>query len=193
MKEIVELLNAIYPLPEALKALLIDMVQMLLVKKGDILVNYGERCNKLFFIQKGMLCTYRKEEEDPKPYCDWFMLEKDIATAVRSYYLQEPSLERIIALEDSICWFITRQQLDHLCELFPIFRIHRQILTEKYYVQSREMECKLRRRSPEAIYDYLEKSHPELLRRAPNKEFASFMGISETTLYEIKKAKRKKK
>src|ERR1700753_4269835 len=172
MKTIVDFLNAIRPLPEALQSMLIGMVSMTLVKKGEVLLEYGETCTKLFFIEQGLLCTYRMEEDAPRPYCDWFMQEKDIATAVRSYYFQEPSKERIVALEDGICWCITREQLEYLSELFPLFLIHRLALTEKYYVQSREMEGTLRRRSPEAIYDYLEKNHPELLSRVPNKELA---------------------
>src|SRR6201747_730966 len=109
MKKIIEFLNAIHLMPEALQILLFNTTRILVVKKGDILLRHGEVCDKLYFIEKGMLCCYGQDEVDNKSYCEWFMLEGDVATSVESFSRQTPAAETITALEDGICWYITKK------------------------------------------------------------------------------------
>jgi len=145
-----------------------------LLLKGDI-------CRDLFLIEKGIVGCYDKDGK--KRYYSWIFYEGDFVTAVDSFNNQTVSDETIVALSGCVLWAITKKDLEELTEKYPEFSIIRQILTDKYHVQSRVMDAK-RKRPPEEFYDYLLSAYP-YLQRVPTTTLASLMGISRATLYDI--------
>lgn len=187
MKEIIDLLEGVHPMPDALKILLYETAERREAPRKTRLLSPGETCNYLYYIQHGILACFDQEED--KSYCTWLMTEKHIATSVDSFNNQVPSTEWIETVEDCVLWTLSKQQLEELCDRFLEFRIIRQLLTDKYHTQSRTWDAQ-RKRTPEHFYDYLAAEYPEIVRRVPNHILASFMGIVESTLYKIKKDKR---
>lgn len=187
MDEIIELLDAVHPMPRSLKGLVREKAQRIVVPRGTILLSPGEVCTHLYYIELGMLACY--DEEQGRRYYAWLMVEKDIATSVESFNNQVPSTETIVAIEDCILWTLSWQHLEELSDRSKIFASIRQRLTDKYHIQSRTLDAK-RKRPPEQFYDYLSLQYPEIVRRVPNHILASFMGIVESTLYKIKKERR---
>ena len=187
MKEIIELLETFHTMPDALQLLLHRTAERREAPRKTCLLSPGDTCNYLYYIQKGMLACF--DQGPDKEYCSWLMIEKDIATSVNSFNKQVPSTERIEAVEDSILWTLSKQQLEDICDRFTEFRIIRQCITDKYHIQSRTLDLQ-RKRPPEYFYDYLAGEYPEMIRRAPNTILASYMGVVESTLYKIKKERR---
>jgi CRP-like cAMP-binding protein len=157
-------------------------IRRLELARYNTLLLRGDICRDLWLIEKGMLASY--DHEGGKKYCTWIMLEGDFVTAVESFNNQVISTETIIALERSILYAITRQDFDHFTVTHPEFQDIRQILTDKYHIQSRVMDAK-RKRPPEQFYDYLRTEYPRLVANAPVTALASLMGISRTKLYDI--------
>ncbi|HXB95394.1 MAG TPA: Crp/Fnr family transcriptional regulator [Puia sp.] len=187
MEEIIALLNSVHHMPKALQLRLWQMAKRKEVPRKTILLSPGDICNYLYYIEKGILACHH--HEDGKSYCTWLMTERDIATSVKSFNDQVPSTESIEAVEDSILWVISKQELEELSEQFKVFRNIRQRLTDKYHKQCRDLDAQ-RKRTPEQFYDYLSENFPEFPRRVPNHILASYMGIAESTLYKIKKDRR---
>jgi CRP/FNR family transcriptional regulator, anaerobic regulatory protein len=190
LPEIVAFLDGTCPMPTELKNLIYETAKRCEVRRKTKLLVPGEICEHLYYIEKGILGCF--ETEGKKRYCTWLMMEGDIATSVNSFNNQVPSTETIVALEDCIVWVLTKEQLEDICARFVEFRIIRQLLTDKYHLQSRTMDAQ-RKRKPEHFYVYLEKNYPEMVSRVPNNILASFMGITEPTLYDIKKRRRNSK
>jgi CRP/FNR family transcriptional regulator, anaerobic regulatory protein len=190
LPEIVVFLNGVYPMPLELQNLIFETAKRREVRRKTKLLVPGEVCEHLYSIEKGILGCF--ETEGKKRYFTWLMMVGDIATSVNSFNNQVPSTETIVALEDCIVWVLTKEQLEYICARFVEFRIIRQLLTDKYHIQSRTMDAQ-RKRKPEHFYNYLEKDYPEMVSRVPNNILASFMGITEPTLYDIKKRRRNSK
>lgn len=150
-------------------------------RKNNTLLLKGDICRDLYLIEKGMVGCY--DNEDRKHYYTWILYEGDFVTSVDSFNNQTVSTETIVALASCVLWAITKKDLDELTEKYPEFSIIRQILTDKYHIQSRVMDAK-RKRPPEQYYDYLLSTYPYLV-NAPATALASLMGITRTTLYEI--------
>jgi CRP-like cAMP-binding protein len=191
MKEAIALLSSICPMPAELKLALHDMGKRIDLSKWEVLHKRGDICTNLYFIEKGLLCCYDKEAAIDKEYCVWLMEEGNIVTCVNSFDTGEASAEKIMALENCTLWTITKPQLEALTAAYREFATIRIKLTERYHVQSRNMDAQ-RKRPPELFFDYLNKEYPHLVTRVPNKHLSSFMGIWESTLYQIKKNKRRK-
>ncbi|HVU95642.1 MAG TPA: cyclic nucleotide-binding domain-containing protein [Puia sp.] len=155
--------------------------------KNNTLLLKGDICRDLYLIEKGTLGCYDSEER--KRYYTWIFHEGDFVTAVDSFNNQTVSSETIVALSFCVLWAITKKDLDELTAKFPEFGIIRQILTDKYHIQSRVMDAK-RKRPPEQFYEYLLSTYP-YLQHVPATALASLMGITRTTLYEIIQRKKR--
>jgi CRP-like cAMP-binding protein len=142
--------------------------------RNNTLLLPGDICRDLYLIEKGMLACF--DVENDKRYCTWLMTAGDFVTAVDSFNNQVVSTETIVALTDCLLWAITRQDLDELTAAYPEFGVIRQMLTDKYHIQSRIMA-----------------NYPAMVAGAPVTALASLMGITRTTLYEIIRQRRKKK
>ncbi|HEY4108595.1 cyclic nucleotide-binding domain-containing protein [Puia sp.] len=155
--------------------------------RNNTILLKGDICRNLYLIEKGMLACY--DVEGPKKYCSWLMTAGDFVTAVDSFNNQVISTETIVAVTECVLWVITREDFEELTRLYREFQVIRQVLTDKYHIQSRVMDAK-RKRPPEQFYEYLEANYPAIVREAPITTLASLMGITRTTLYEIIHRKR---
>ena len=187
MEEIIQKLNAIYLLPEELELLLRRVIRRDVVRKKQKLLRQGQICTRLYFIEQGLLRLYVKHGD--KDRSTWFMLEGDITTAVTSFFGRIPSPETIEALENTVVWSVSWQELQDLYERWPGFRKVGQYYTEKYYCQDDRLKMQLLTKSPGGFYDYLRENFPGIVERVPTKYLATLMGVTVQTLMAIKRNK----
>jgi CRP/FNR family transcriptional regulator, anaerobic regulatory protein len=185
----IDRMNGIHPMSDKLKLALYKKAKRRKVLAKEILLDPEEICNHLYFIEEGILSCF--EIDGKKSYCTWLMFEGDIATSVDSFNNQVPSKEMIVAVTDCIIWTITWQDNEDLTAEFPEYGIIRQRLTDHYHIQSRQIDAQ-RRRKPEQFYAFLLRTFPDIV-RVSKKTVASFMGITEQTLYAKLKIKKKVK
>lgn len=68
------------------------------VRKGEFILEAGEICDKLYYIEKGLVRIYRIEGN--KEITTWFTKEGDFVTTVNSIHFGQPSKEYFEAIED---------------------------------------------------------------------------------------------
>jgi CRP-like cAMP-binding protein len=183
----IDKMNSIRPMRDRLKLALFKTAKRRKVRAKEILLKPGDICDHLYYIEEGILSCF--EIEDKKRYCTWLMFEGDIATSVDSFNNRVPSTEIIYAVTDCILWTITWQENEDLTAEFPEYGFIRQKLTTHYQLQGEKIDGQ-RRRPPEQFYAFLLRTFPEIV-RVPNKTVASFMGITEPTLYAILRNRKK--
>lgn len=171
----------------ALKADLFDAAERIDVAKRAILHKPDEICDYLYYIEQGVLGCY--EIHGGKKIYNWLMLAGDIATCVASFNLRVPSLEYMQALTPCVLHRLSYTKLIALSNKYVKFQTIRQHYTDKYHIQSREIE-QMRKRGHEELYDFLVLKSPGMETLVPNAVFASYLGISESTLYEMKRSRR---
>lgn len=184
MNEIITELNKTYQLSEAADIWLRRNTHRHEYKKHSILLKPGETCNYLWYIEKGALRAFETSEIG-KVFCNWIMLENDIATSVVSFFVGVSTRETVEALEDTVVWRISKTDLFEGLKEHLSLTMLTLLLTLKYYCLTREIESSLRKKTPENLYRYLVLHHPELVDRVTHKLLASFMGISVPTYYKV--------
>jgi CRP-like cAMP-binding protein len=172
---------------KALKADLFDAAERIDVAKWAILHKPGEVCDYLYFVEQGVLGCY--EIHGGKKIYSWLMLEGDIATSVASFNLRVLSSEYIEALTACVLYRLSYAKLIALSNKYVKFQTIRQHYTDKYHIQSREIE-QMRKRGHDELYDYLVQKWPGMETLVPNAVFASYLGVSLSTLYKMKRARR---
>jgi CRP-like cAMP-binding protein len=184
MTTLLSFLQSIRPLPEALREHLQQTVKRKLLSPREFLEKEPQPSQHVYFIQKGLLRCYslRRGIE----ICSWFMKEGDVCLSVNSFFRQETSRENIQALERTELYYISYAELQHIYTKFPEFNFTGRILTEKYYLLSEERLSAMRLRRSRERYAWLLEHYPELLLRVPAKFLASYLGMSEVMLSNIR-------
>jgi CRP-like cAMP-binding protein len=153
------------------------------VKKGEFIVEDGEICDKLYYIEKGLVRIYRLEGD--KEITTWFTKEGDFVTTVNSFHFGLPSKEYFEAIEDSVIYYINKKSYLYLVELstnFAKFSMD-ELLTNLCEYQN---QCEfLRTLSAQDRLKYIESKYPYLLTRVKQKYLCSFLNIEATYLSKL--------
>lgn len=184
MEQFFEILDSIHPLSKKLKEHLVRVLATQTLLKKQFLLQEGEICEKLYFIQEGLIrCFYH---QNSKEVCSWFMKEGDLIISVESFFKQKRSYESVQVLEDCTLIGISYHELQDMYKKYPELNFIGRVLTEKYYALSEQRLYSLRmQRAPERYKSLLE-NFSELIRRVPSKYLASYLGVTEETLSRIK-------
>lgn len=184
METLLHYLQAIHPLSPGLVDFLQQTLKVKELLKRDYLLRAGHVCQKICFIQKGLLRCFNIMGEHE--VCSWFMKEGDVIVSVESFYGQKESYEAVQALEDCLLYYITYSELQYIYRTYPEFNFIGRVLTEKYYCLSERRAYSLRMQRAQQRYTYLLEHHPELLLRVPAKDLASYLGITRVTMSKLR-------
>ncbi len=153
-------------------------------EKGDLLLKEGSICNRLWFLEKGLLRFFIwKDGEDVSKF---FTISPYLLTSQRSLVTRLPAKENIEALEDCTAWEITSEDNEKLLknELWSTFA--RMLIQEVQYFTEEILED-LQNETAAYRYKRLLAHNPELIQRIPLKYLASFFGITPQSLSRIRR------
>ena len=176
--------HAIHPLSVGLEAALRQCVVQETVRARALLLQPGHTAHKLYFLESGLIRGFYLK--DGREVTAWFMAEGQFVVAILSFFSQQPSHEYLQALEDSVLWSITYNQLQALYRQFPEFNYIGRVLTEQYYVLSEQRALHLRMLPAAERYALLVQQFPDVARRVPLKLLASHLGLTPETLSRLR-------
>lgn len=154
------------------------------IKKGEHLMKQEQVCQHLYFIESGLLHTYYLH--DGKIVSSWFYKEGDIMTSWYSFLSQEPGFEFIQALEDSVVWFISSQDLNDLYRKLPSMERFGRVLMEMQLSFVERFNKGYMFMSAKEKYALLTEYIPDVTLRVKLGLIAGFLGISQETLSRIR-------
>ncbi len=154
------------------------------IEKNNFIIKEQSICRHLYFLEAGCVRGYYKA--DGKEVTHWFGFENDFVTSFHSFITNQPAVENIQAVEDSLLWAITADDLKKLFNQFhEIERIVR-LSYEKYYIRLEERYVNAQFKTASELYEDLIQSSPHILQRMPLGFVASYLGISQETLSRIR-------
>lgn len=182
---LVQHLAQIVPVSETLQHELLQMTTIKELAKGAQLIAPGDRCNDIYFIERGLLRGYYHNNEQ-KEITHWFAREGEFATSFYAFIARATSREYIEALEDCELVQIPYSSLQQLYTSFPETERIGRLLTEAYYIQLEGRLLGLQFTSARERYDALLQNNATLIQRAPLGCIASYLGITQETLSRIR-------
>jgi CRP-like cAMP-binding protein len=169
---------------EALSALY-EYTEIESYKKNQHIINYGERCNKIYFLKKGMVRKYYVL--DGKEVTIWIHTENETFTSLQSYAQNIPASEYLQALEDTEVISISRQNSEILGK-HNEFVVFTNALMERKFIDIDVHTKALNSKDAKGKYEYLRKIAPEMVKRAKLGYIASILGVTQETLSRIRKS-----
>lgn len=154
----------------------------------EIILQKGEVCKYLYFVEKGILKT-SFVNEDGKEFINGIAIENNFCTSVSSWSSQIPSAEEIVALEDCDIYAISIENFNLLLQKFPIYKeVYIQILHDYLTFMTWRIES-VSLLDAKQKYKSLMRIYPKLFLRLHNKVLAQYLGISQETLSRMKSLK----
>ncbi|GAB4012775.1 Crp/Fnr family transcriptional regulator [Spirosoma migulaei] len=155
--------------------------------KGETLVQPGQLCRHIFFLQTGLIRSFYLKEGDERNVA--FSVENSFLTDLKSLRNQEPSELTIQALEPSLVLKMAKIDLINLYQQSHQIEALGRKLVESFLEEQEEYASWFTLYSAKERYDLLIQKKPELIERLPLGQLASFLGIRRETLSRIRRLK----
>jgi len=163
-----------------------SLLKSKLVKNGEFLLREGNICKYESFVVRGCLKTYYLDENGFEHIID-FSIEEWWADDLYSLLTQTPSKSNIKAIEDTDIVQISKPDLELLYQKLPKFERFFRILFQNAYITQREQINQALSASAEERYILFMKQKPYAEKRFPQKDIASYLGITPQFLSALKK------
>ncbi|MDR2206332.1 MAG: Crp/Fnr family transcriptional regulator [Flavobacteriaceae bacterium] len=156
--------------------------------ENEIVLEKGEICRHIYFIEKGVLKTYFTDDFG-KESINGIAIENNFCTSFSSFINQTPSEEFIKTMEKSELIYINFRNFKLLIEKYPIYKdIYVKILEDYLTFLTWRMESVMAM-SAKQRYETLMKIFPKLFLKIPNKDIAEYLAITPETLSRVKSQK----
>jgi len=153
-------------------------------EKGSIILKRSTVCNKLFFLDSGLVKTYFHKED--KEFIMRFFQENSFFTVIDSFNTRTPSNYNILALEPSEVTFISHMDLELLSKKHHcIETAFRNLVSFASTMMMKRISEMLEENAAES-YNHFLKEHKSLLNRISLGDLSNYLGISQVQLSRIR-------
>ncbi len=157
------------------------------MRKRQFLLQTGDVCRRLAFIEKGALYSYSLDENGNQNVIQ-FGFEGWWIADLYSFLTDEPSELNIEVLEESELLMIDRDQNDVLMEKVPAFANYNRILFQNAFIALQRRIKNTIGLTAEEKYAHFLEDHPKTSERVPQHLIASFLGMSPETLSRVRRS-----
>lgn len=149
--------------------------------KGDHIIRIGDLNYHAIFVVKGLLRSYVLDSEGNDRTL-LFIAEKNQAGSYETILRNKPSLENIVALEDSLVIMLDTQKIDKISKKRNGLLATQVALLKETLAMTIDRLWSYTVLTPEERYRQFCKMHPSLEQRVKQKYLASFLGVTPTSL-----------
>lgn len=154
------------------------------VLRGHKLVDEGQVCNYMYYVDKGMVLQYYRKNSTI--VTEHISHEGDMVICIESFFLREPS--RILAsmIEPGVLYGIPHDEMEALAShSFELCKLIFAIYQRSLIISQRKADV-LRFETAKERYIRTMRENPEIIRRAPLHNVASFLQMTPETLSRVR-------
>ncbi|MCV9929793.1 Crp/Fnr family transcriptional regulator [Flavobacterium sp. LS1R49] len=156
------------------------------LRKRQYLLQEGDICKYLSFVEKGLLRSYNIDEKGEE-HMNMFACEGWWISDMNSFLSGEKAVFNIDAIEESELLMITLEDFEEMTLKIPVMDRYFRILFQNSLVTKERRLVSSNTHTAEEKYIELMESNPAIIQRIPQNLIASYIGIAPETLSRIKK------
>jgi len=162
------------------------------VRKRQYVLNAGDVCQYLTFVEKGMLRSFSTDDNGHEHVVQ-FAIEGWWISDLGSFISGDDSIYNIEALEDSEILNLTKEQLEEMTRRLPCMEHYFRVLMQNNIVALQRRLIATVSLSAEEKYTKLMEICPDIINRASQQHVASYLGLTPETLSRVRKQVSNKK
>ncbi|UEG51439.1 Crp/Fnr family transcriptional regulator [Mucilaginibacter daejeonensis] len=179
-----EFADLLSPLDDRAREALETTIRTVHFDKGDHVLASGRVCRYIYFIEAGLTKTCF--DNGDKEFIMRFFAEHSIFTVLDSYFQHTPSTYDIIALEPATISYISKADMDELCDRHhSLERFFRSLVTAASINMMKRISEMLEEDAKQR-YDRFLVEQGQLLKRISLADLASYLGITQVSLSRIR-------
>ena len=153
--------------------------------KNHLLLKKGQKSQEFYFVLKGSLrLFYISKLEDKTAY---FYTENMFVSSFLSFTKQSPAEHNIGTIEESTLVVFDSASVEKFMEFSSKFAILAKIMMEEELIAYQQIISSFVTQNAEERYIDFLKNQPNLIKRIPQHQIATFLGVSPETLSRIRK------
>ncbi|MGV3657799.1 MAG: Crp/Fnr family transcriptional regulator [Chitinophagaceae bacterium] len=156
------------------------------LRKKQYLLQEGDPCNFMAFVEKGALRSYTINEKGTEHIIQ-FALEGWTISDMYSFLTGEPARYTIDAIEDSELVLISKTAHEELLRQLPKYETYMRLQLTGAYIAMQRRLTSIISSSLEERYAGFIAQYPNIAQRVPQHMIASYMGLTPETLSRVRK------
>ncbi len=156
------------------------------IRKRQYLLNAGDICLYIAFVEKGLLRSFSVDEGGHEHVVQ-FACEGWWISDMNSFLSGDPAIYNIEALEDSELLMLSKSGMDDMLEHVPKMDRYFRLLMQNHIVALQRRIIASLSYSAEEKYVKLMDISPDIISRVPQQYIASYLGITPETLSRIRR------
>lgn len=166
----------------------LDVLESVLIPlkyhKGEKILNEGEQCMSIMYIEKGLVRQFYFK--NGKEVTEHMANEGNIVMCIESLFKEEPTYLQVEALEPTVIYHLPKKRLEEVAlHNVNIQILYRKILEESL-IQSQIHADLVRFETAENRYRRMLKLSPQVALRAPLLYIASYLQMTPETLSRVR-------
>ncbi len=183
--QIIQSIQSVVPLNKAEEEAFMGILSVKQFKKKEFLLQEGQICNKVSFINSGCMRLFYNVEGVENTI--QFFFSNSFYTDYASFLTGQPTIENMQALEACEVVQFRKADLYKLYDVYPVFDRVGRVMAENAFLSLSKLNKMLTNEEPEQRYLSLLEQRPELVERIPQHYIASYLGIKPESLSRIRK------
>lgn len=155
------------------------------LRKKQYLLQDGDPCKHIAFVEKGALKAYTVDESGTEHIVQ-FALEGWTISDLYSFLTGEPATYNIDAVEDSELVLISKTAHEELLQRLPKYETYNRLQITGAYIAMQKRLTSIISLPLEERYKHFTTTYPDIVQRVPQHMIASYMGLTPETLSRIR-------
>jgi CRP-like cAMP-binding protein len=156
------------------------------IRKRQYLLNAGDACQHITFVEKGMLRSFTVDDEGHEHVVQ-FAIEGGWISDMSSFVSGKEAIYNIEALEDSEVLNLSKQAMDEMMVQLPAMERYFRLLMQNNIVALQRRVVAYMSLTAEEKYLKLMEVAPDIMNRASQQHLASYLSITPETLSRVRK------
>jgi CRP-like cAMP-binding protein len=162
-----------------------DILQEKTLKKKDMLLESGQVCNFIGFINFGVIREYAFE--NGKESTVDFVTENQFIVDFQSFIRGVPSRQYLEALTDTNLLVFKKDDINAIYDKYKIWERFGRLIIEQVFCNMEEKRKKIIATTHEEQYREFSSDYPKVVQQVPQYYIASYLGVTPEHLSRIRK------
>jgi CRP-like cAMP-binding protein len=178
-------ISRIIDLTKEEKQLFIQLVEVISVKRNDLVLSIGQICKYEYFVLSGCIRSYYLDK-NVNDTTTMFAIEGYWTGDLYSFHKGTSSEYGLEVMEDAQLIRISKSKLEEIYKCIPKFERYFRILLQNRVIAIDDQLANVAMGANQAYQHFLNR-FPKMEQRVPLKHIASYLGITPTYLSRIRK------